>query len=101
MTVMFSASSPTGPSAAFPRVAGVAPGSSHPSSPAAPPTRRWRLARALGSLQMAVALLPTFAAVLALGTFVESEYDAGVAQQLVYQSWWFVALLGLLGLNIF
>lgn len=50
---------------------------------------------------MAVILLPAFAAVLALGTLVESAYDTKVTQQLVYQSWWFVALLGLLGLNIF
>lgn len=50
---------------------------------------------------MAVLLLPAFAAVLALGTLVESVYDSKTAQQLVYQTWWFIALLGLLGLNIF
>jgi hypothetical protein len=60
-----------------------------------------RASRWLGSLQVAVLLLPLFALVLFLGTLVESWYDARVAQQLVYQTWWFVTLLGLLGVNIF
>src|SRR5207249_3566657 len=60
-----------------------------------------RLSRWLGSLQVAVVLLLLFALVLFLGTLVESWYDARVAAQLVYQTWWFVALLGLLGINIF
>jgi hypothetical protein len=59
-----------------------------------------RASRWLGSLQVAVLLLPLFALVLFLGTLVESWYDARVAQQLVYQTWWFVLLLGLLGVNI-
>jgi cytochrome c biogenesis protein ResB len=60
-----------------------------------------RLFRMLGSLPMALALLPTFALILALGTYVESFAGSHVAQQLVYQTWWFVALLGLIGINIF
>ena len=60
-----------------------------------------RIARTAGSLQAALLLLPTFAAVLALGTFVESIYDTRVAHELVYRTWWFVTLLALLGLNIF
>lgn len=64
--------------------------------------RLWSLlARWLGSLQVAVILLPLFAAVLFLGTLMESWYDRKIAQQLVYQTWWFIALLGLLGVNIF
>jgi hypothetical protein len=58
------------------------------------------LARRLGSLRLAVVLLPILAAVLFLGTLMESWHDRQAAQQLVYQTWWFVALLVLLGLNI-
>jgi hypothetical protein len=50
---------------------------------------------------MAVTLLPVFAAALFLGTLVESWYDSKVAHQLVYGTWWFATLLGLLGVNIF
>ena len=50
---------------------------------------------------MAVTFLPLFAAALFLGTLVESWYDGKVARQLVYGTWWFAALLGLLGVNIF
>jgi hypothetical protein len=50
---------------------------------------------------MALVLLAAFAAVLGLGIFVESAYGARSAQQLVYQTWWFALLLGLLGTNIF
>ncbi len=59
-----------------------------------------RLSRLLGSLQVAVIFLPMFALVLFLGTLIESWYDAAVARQLVYQTWWFALLLGLLGVNI-
>jgi hypothetical protein len=51
-------------------------------------------------LQVAVILLPAFAAALALGILMESWYDAKVAQQLVFGVWWFTGLLGLLWLNI-
>jgi hypothetical protein len=60
-----------------------------------------RLARWLGSLQLAVLLLTLFAVVLTIGTLMESWYDGKVAQQLVYQAWWFTALLAFLGVNIF
>jgi hypothetical protein len=39
--------------------------------------------------------------VLFLGTLVESWYGRPAALQVVYGTWWFVTLLGLLGLNIF
>jgi hypothetical protein len=56
--------------------------------------------RRLGSLQMAVALLPSLAGVLVLGTLIESWHGRSAAAQLVYQSWWFVLLLAFLGVNI-
>src|SRR5262249_1452796 len=56
--------------------------------------------RRLGSLQMAVTLLPGLALVLVLGTVIESWHGRPAAAQLVYQSWWFILLLGFLGVNI-
>jgi hypothetical protein len=64
-------------------------------------SRFFRVTRFLGSLVLALMLLPTFGAVLTLGILVESTYGAKPAQQLVYQSWWFAVLLGLLAINIF
>jgi hypothetical protein len=60
-----------------------------------------RVSRVLGSLPMALVLLPAFAAALALGIYAESAYGARFAQQLVYQAWWFALLLGVVGVNIF
>src|SRR5262249_21808858 len=60
-----------------------------------------RMSRWLGSLQIAVILLSAFAAVLAIGTMVESWYSGHIAQELVYRAWWFTLLLFLLGINIF
>src|SRR5262249_17030811 len=60
-----------------------------------------QLAHYLGSLQVAVILLVLFAAVLAVGTVVESWYEAKIAQEIVYRTWWFALLLGLLWINIF
>jgi hypothetical protein len=57
--------------------------------------------KALGSLQVAVIGLSLFAFVLAVGTVVESWYSGRVAQELVYRTWWFTGLLGVLWVNIF
>src|SRR5271154_2530128 len=82
-----------------------------PRTQTAPPTRPedrfWlevvimRMSRWLGSLQVAVLLLIVFAVVLAIGTVVESWYSDRIAKQLVYRTWWFILLLGLLAVNIF
>lgn len=60
-----------------------------------------RVTRLLGSLQVAIVLLSLFAAVLALGTVVDSQYSPKVAQDFIYRTWWFKLLLLLLGVNIF
>jgi hypothetical protein len=60
-----------------------------------------RLARLLGSLQLAVILLSLFTLAVFLGTLMEHWYDTKIAQTLVYKAWWFVVLLLLLALNIF
>jgi hypothetical protein len=78
-----------------------------PATPAKNKERFWlqtvavKISRWTGSLQVAVFLLTLFAAVLIVGTIVESWYDGKIAQQLVYRTWWFTLLLALLGANIF
>lgn len=52
------------------------------------------------SLQLAVFLLLSLAAVLAAGTVVESLHGTESAGHYVYRTVWFTALLGLLGLNV-
>jgi cytochrome c-type biogenesis protein CcsB len=59
-----------------------------------------RVGRLLASVQLAVALLVVLAAVLAWATILEAQRGREVAQWFVYTSPWFVALLGLLGLNL-
>lgn len=39
--------------------------------------------------------------ILIVATLYESKTTTAQVQRLVYQSWWFIALLGLLGLNVF
>ena len=56
--------------------------------------------RLLASLKLAVTLIVTLAAVLAVATFIESDQGRDVARWYVYTTDWFVALLGMLGVNI-
>jgi hypothetical protein len=49
---------------------------------------------------LAIVLLSLFTLCLALATFLESAYSTGIAQFLVYRSWWFSLLLGLLAANV-
>src|SRR6516165_10170130 len=55
----------------------------------------------LGSLKLAVLLLLTLGAVIAVATVLEAEHGRAYAQWYVYHSRWFVVLLVLLGINIF
>ena len=69
-----------------------------PSSQAASPRRQtltW-----FASLRLAVMLLVGLAAVLAAATLLESAKGREYAQWHVYKSPWFMALVGLLALNI-
>jgi hypothetical protein len=61
----------------------------------------WKTARFLGSLQFAISTGVIFTLAMIVGTCLESWYSAKIAQQLVYYSWWFTALLGLLACAIF
>jgi len=56
--------------------------------------------RILASLKLAVALIVVLAAVLAAATFVESDQGRDYARWYFYTQSWFVALLGMLGVNI-
>lgn len=55
----------------------------------------------LASLQLAIVLLSSLAAVLAIATILESAYDATTARHYVYDTSGFAALLVLLGANVF
>ncbi len=52
------------------------------------------------SLKLAVFVVLMLAAISSVGTFVESRYDALTAKKLVYESWWMVANMALLVINL-
>lgn len=58
------------------------------------------LLRILGSLKVGVVILSLLSLVLIAATIYESRTSTRQVQLLVYQSWWFSSLLGLLGLNV-
>jgi hypothetical protein len=58
------------------------------------------LLKFFGSLKLAVVVLLLLAVAMASGTFLESRDNARVAAQIVYRSWWFNGLLGLLAVNV-
>lgn len=64
---------------------------------------RWalRLYEFAASLGLAVTLIFGLAFALGLATFVEAAHGTPVVQFYIYQTWWFEALLILLGVNIF
>jgi len=55
---------------------------------------------ALASLKLAVFVIAASAVVLGWATFVESWYGTEAVQFGVYQTWWFAALMALLGVNV-
>jgi len=59
------------------------------------------LFRFLASLKLAVLLMVTLAAVLAVATFLETKHGTPYAHWFIYKSSWFAGLLALLGVNIF
>ncbi len=56
--------------------------------------------RFLASLRIAVLVILGLAALTAVGTFVEAEYDAAAASRLVYRTPWMFAVMGLLAINL-
>ncbi len=63
-------------------------------------TLAWQMLNWFASLKLAVVLLLVLAAVLAAATILESAKGPEYAQWYVYKNPWFMALVGLLALNI-
>lgn len=61
---------------------------------------RKKVVRRLASLKLAVFVIIAISCVVAVGTIVESKYDAAAAKRLVYHTWWMYAVLGLLATNL-
>jgi hypothetical protein len=59
-----------------------------------------RIARFLGSIELAVPVMVFVAAAIAWATFVESTQDAKAAKALVYGSWWFIVLMALICVSL-
>jgi hypothetical protein len=59
-----------------------------------------RLYEALASLRLAVVVIFASALVLGWATYVESKFGTEAVHAAVYGSWWFAALVGLLGVNV-
>ncbi|MCL4807968.1 MAG: hypothetical protein KJ062_09300 [Thermoanaerobaculia bacterium] len=59
-----------------------------------------RFVDTLASLKLAVVLLVVLLIGLSAGTILESRTDAATAGRLVYYSWWFLGLQGLLCANV-
>jgi hypothetical protein len=58
------------------------------------------LLRSLPSLRLGILLMVAIGAASAWATFYEVDHGTAAAQRLIYRSWWFTALLALLGVNI-
>src|SRR3989344_3127752 len=56
--------------------------------------------RYFSSVRLAVPLMLIMLVTCAVGTVIESRYDAKIAALMVYRSWWFQVLLSLLWINI-
>lgn len=59
-----------------------------------------RLFKIASSLQLAITLLSLFTISLIAATQLESRHNMDIAHELVYNAWWFILLLALLGTNI-
>ena len=60
-----------------------------------------RVLSVLSSLRLAVVVMVTLGSTCAFATFYEMRHGTPAVQRDIYQTWWFAALLGLLGLNVF
>jgi len=62
--------------------------------------KKSRVFQFVASVKMAVPLMMALAVIVAIGTVIESRYNAQVAALLIYRSGWFEWLLILLGVNV-
>lgn len=79
--------------------------SSSAGSQSAPKTNQvhpfLQVAKVLGSIQLALSAGFIFTLAMVAGTCLESWYSAAIAQELIYNAWWFLLLLGILATCIF
>lgn len=59
--------------------------------------RTWRF---FASVRLTIVLLVLMAGAMAYGTYVETNLSNGAARILVYRTWWFDTLIGVLALNL-
>ncbi|MFT3882002.1 MAG: hypothetical protein QM703_20395 [Gemmatales bacterium] len=72
------------------------------TAPKSAPVNPWmQAAKFLGSIQMALILGTVFTLAMIIGTCLESWYSDKIGQELIYHTWWFTGLLGLLAVCIF
>jgi hypothetical protein len=62
--------------------------------------RKSKLIKFLASLKLAVGVILSLAVIAAVGTIIESRYDADAAAALVYRSYWMYFILGTLAVNL-
>lgn len=62
--------------------------------------RKSKLVKFLASLKLAVVVILSIAVIAAVGTIIESRYDADAAAALVYRSYWMYFILGALAINL-
>jgi hypothetical protein len=59
-----------------------------------------KMIKPLASLKLAVLVLASLATLIAIGTFVEADYNAEIAAKLVYKTPWMFAIMGALAVNL-
>lgn len=59
-----------------------------------------KIIRRLSSLKLAVVTMLLLAIITAVGTIIESKYDAYAAKKLVYDSIWMYLIMGMLAINL-
>jgi hypothetical protein len=62
--------------------------------------RKSKIIKFLASLKLAVVVILSLAVISAVGTIVESRYDADAAAALVYRSYWMYFIMGTLSINL-
>ncbi|MGZ3747809.1 MAG: cytochrome c biogenesis protein ResB [Pseudobdellovibrionaceae bacterium] len=59
-----------------------------------------RIIKFLASLKLAVVVLAALACVIAVGTLIESKYDATAARKWVYETFWMYTVMSFLAINL-
>ncbi|GIL17818.1 MAG: hypothetical protein BroJett040_15690 [Oligoflexia bacterium] len=59
-----------------------------------------KILKFFASLKLAVMIIAALAILIAVGTIIESKYDATAAAKLVYKTFWMYAVMGMLAINL-